>query len=108
MANPILAETSNKVNQSEVNLDAELLRARYDSKAARENVGVSSKYDFDIQLCFDNQDNPAYQLTITRKSDSATIHQCYYYSTEDVDDAASSWKVQLGLGAINTAMWGGK
>jgi hypothetical protein len=87
-------------------LTEEMARATYRPSATHSEFTASSRYDFNIQLCFDPQDNPAYQLTITRKTDNVVLHQCFYYSTEDVDDAASAWKVQLGMGSISTEMWG--
>jgi hypothetical protein len=90
-------------NQS---LNEDLTRATYRPTANHSEFTASSRYDFDIQLCFDPQENPAYQLIISRRADGSVVHQAFYYSTEDVDDAASAWKVQLGVASMDRSMWG--
>jgi len=81
-------------------------RAQYDNRAHRGDIGLASKYAFDIELGEDIKGDYAYIVTVTRKSDGKEISRTAHYSVEDAEAAACDWRVQLSLEATNIVMWG--
>jgi hypothetical protein len=87
-------------------MDAEMIaRAQYDSKTARAQDTLSSKYLFTNPIV-EVDGEYFHQLTINRLADGATVHQANYGSVEELDDAIAGWTATLGISNMCTAMMG--
>lgn len=87
-------------------MDAEMIaRAQYDSKTARSQDTLSTKYIFTNPIVEINGEY-FHQLTITRLADGVVVHQGNYSSVEALDDAIAGWTATLGISNMCTAMMG--
>jgi len=83
-----------------------IAKETFDRRTANAQPILASKYAFETPIVEDGSGSFCHQLTITRMSDSSTVHQAYYYSVADLDDAISDWRVALGISHMSTAMMG--
>lgn len=79
----------------------EIARAQYNRRDHRFDFQLSTRFDFDIKLTLDDKDDPAYQVTVTRKADGSQVAPSQFaHSLEDAHGLASEWWAQLSVADI--------
>lgn len=83
-----------------------MVRAQYNSGAARTANALARKYTFETPIEVDDAGNYYHHLIVTRLADGIVVADEKHYSTDKLDDAICDWRVQLGLSTLNSAMMG--
>ncbi|MBN1430478.1 MAG: hypothetical protein JXB07_19060 [Anaerolineae bacterium] len=73
----------------------EINRAQYNSRDHRFDFDLSPRYRFEIELTLDDRDEPAYEITVSRKENGTLIGKQLAYSLDDAHGLVSEWWAQL-------------